>query len=432
MDATPTRIKERAVGKSARRVEVLRPETFDELVELVTDLGRSGRGYTVVGARSNVVGALATDATVALSTERLVGVASYDEVSQLVTAGAGTVGGELEEWLASRDRTLGQLPQSLYLSTIGGWVATRATGSLSTRYGGVEYAIRGARIVAPTGSVYAFGPRVRAPGGLDALAAFVGSEGSLGVVGEVTLEVHRLLPERLACFLLSDIDAVINVQRELVQGGYPVALLRGYNEPETAHLLEEDEGTGCLLMVTTIGPASLVDAQDEAITRAVTELGGRRFDDAPAMRWYAERYRVDSMMEERNAEHGVAFDTIEVSVPWAAAAACVREMELALASIADRHYLHFSHAYETGVCFYNLVWLSDAAGDEAVLDRLSTVWQHALSIVDRHGGAVGHHHGIGGIRAKWYQRSDDARVHGALKKAWDPRGLLHARLLSSE
>lgn len=430
VDETPARIKARAAGHPIRTVEVRRPSSFDELVHTVRELAAARRSYTVVGARSNVVGALDTDADVALSTEMLTEVLDLDPVSQQVRVGAGVLGGALESRLAEQGFTLGQYPQSLHLSTVGGWVGTRACGSSSARFGGVERSIIGARIVVPSGEVLEFGPRVRPAGGLDGLATFVGTEGSLGVVGEVTLRVYRRLPERVVCFSFADLDALITAQRELVQGGYPVAMLRGHNLTESAHILGDRWVGGCLLIATTVGPASLVDAQHAAIVERLRELDGTRLSDDAASRWFEERYEVDGMMDNRNRAEGRAFDTVEVSVPWSTAPDCARELDETFAGSVDRYFLHLSHAYETGVCFYSLLWLSDAAGDGAVLTRLREAWALVLRIVERHGGTVGHHHGIGAMRAPWYRGSDDARVHRALKEAWDPDGLLRARLLA--
>lgn len=429
MDATPLRIKSRAAGLVTPEVATHYPSTFDELVETVRDLASAGQSYVVVGGRSNVVGALDVQVDAAVSTELLTGVIDYDPVSNLVRVGAGTLGGWLENWLAERDRTIGQFPQSLYISTVGGWVNTRACGSLSARNGGVERAVVGARIVAPTGEILEFGPRVRPAGGLDGLAAFLGTEGSLGVVADVTFQVQRRLPERVACFLLPDLDALIEAQRALVQGGYPVALLRGNNAAESAHILDDRTVGGCLLVVTTMGPAELVDQQYDAIVARLAALDGHQLPDGAADKWYAERYAVDTMMEDRNRDAGSAFDTIEVSVPWAAAGACAHELESTMAPVVDRYFLHFSHAYESGVCFYSLLWLSDDAGDRAVLAKLRAAWDQVLDVVERHGGTIGHHHGVGAVRAARYGRSADARVHRALKEVWDPAQLLRAPLL---
>lgn len=430
MDATPRRIKRRNMGAKQRHVEVHEPETTEELQQFVREQHANAQPYTVVGAQSNVVGAIDTDVGTVLSTRRLAGVWSFDPVSQVVTVGAGTMGGELESWLNERGFTLGQFPQSLHISTVGGWFNTRASGALSARNGGVEHAIKGATILLADGELLEFAPRVRTGGGLDALHALVGTEGSLGVVAEVTLEVRRNLPERSACFLFGGLRAIIDAQREIVQGGYPVALLRGYNSAETDHVLGSDSAGRCLLMVSTIGPESMVDAQLSAIRERLVALGGTILPRDAADRWYRERFDVETMMEGRNAEAGRAFDTIEVSTTWSRAAECAEQMERELSAAASPFYLHFSHAYETGVCFYSLLWI-EADTDSEALERLDSAWETVLDVVTAHGGQIGHHHGIGAARASRYALSADAFVHRAVKDSLDPGGLLRTRLLDA-
>lgn len=429
MDATPIRIKRRHLGDVQADVRVVEPDSTSALREQVRQFAVLGEQYTIIGAQSNVVGALETGARTAISTRRLAGVRAFDPISHLVTIGAGTMGGDLEAWLNDKGFTLGQYPQSLHISTVGGWLNTRATGALSARNGGIENAVRGAVVILPDGEQLTFEPRVRPAGGFDGLAAFLGGEGSLGIVTEVTLQVQSRLPELSDCFLFEDLESVIEAQRDLVQQGYPVALLRGYNIAESNHVLGDDASPGCLLMVSTVGPQTLVAAQIEAISSRLVTLGGTVLGSAAAERWYAERYQVETMMEDRNSEPGRAFDTIEVSVPWGSAVACAQEMETAMSKFSSPFYLHFSHAYETGVCFYSLLWIEDADGDDAVLSKLRAAWRKALEIVRRHGGTGGHHHGIGAVRASEYAQSPDARVHKALKSALDPAGHLLARLI---
>lgn len=425
-DATPLRIKRtQSTTSPVRTARVVEPASTQESSEALATLAEMDTPFTVVGARSNVVGAFDLDVDVAVSTRKLNAIIAFDEASHLVTVGSGMLGGDLETWLNDHDLTLGQHPQSLHIATVGGWVSTRASGALSARNGGIEHAVKGATIVLADGSVLTFGPRTRAPGGVDALSVLFGTEGTVAMITEVTLEVRTLLPERKACFLLPDLDTVVDAQQSLVQNGYPVALLRGYNSAETDHVLGYDADGRSLLMTSTIGPDGFIDAQYEAITRHLVELGAEALDSSAADRWYEERYRVETMMADRNATPGRAFDTIEVSVPWSRAAACARALETELSSVSLPFHLHFSHAYESGVCFYSLLWI-EAADDASVIEAVQDAWSRVLTIVADHGGTFGHHHGIGSVRAGVYGRTDDAHLHRALKSALDPRNLLRS------
>lgn len=431
MDECPTRIKTEGHGKSANADEdvlCISPSSTEETSEVVAHLNDRRLPFVVVGARSNVVGSFADAPPVALLTERLSSVRSFDPVSQLVTVGAGTNGGELERWLEDRGFTLGQYPQSLYMSSVGGWLNTRATGSVSALHGGIEHAIKGATIVLPSGQILPFSPKARPGGGIDGLGTFIGSEGSLGVVTEVSLEVHRKRAQRFSCFLFGNLAANIEAQRELAQGGYPIALLRGYNAFESEHILGDISGGQCLLLASTEGPDALLERQHEAIAECLVSLGGKRLADDAADRWFSERYKVETMMTSRNATEGKAFDTIEVSVPWSSATACAAEMELAMQELSSPFYLHFSHAYTVGVCFYSILWVT-AEDEKAVMIKLKRTWATALEIVAKHGGTIGHHHGVGAIRSEAYGTLADATVHRAMKAALDPNGVLYGRLL---
>lgn len=431
-DATPLLIKRaQATTSPVRTTRVIEPVNTQEASDAISALAASDTPFTVVGARSNVVGAFDLDVDVAVSTRKLNEVNAFDAASHLVTVGSGMLGGRLEGWLNDQNLTLGQHPQSLHIATVGGWVSTRASGALSARNGGIEHAVKGATVVLADGSVATLGPRTRAPGGLDALALLCGTEGTIAMITEVTLEVRTLLPERKACFLLADLDAVVDAQQSLIQNGYPVALLRGYNSAETDHVLDYDADGRSLLMTSTIGPDGLVDAQYDAITRHLVGLGAEALDSSAADRWYEERYRVETMMVDRNATPGHAFDTIEVSVPWSSAAACARALETELNSVSTPFYLHFSHAYESGVCFYSLLWL-EADDDTSVIETMHDAWNRVLAIVANHGGTFGHHHGIGSVRADVYSRTDDAHLHRALKAALDPGNLLRSGMTAND
>lgn len=115
-------------------------------------------------------------------------------------------------------------------------------------------------------------------------------------------------------------------------------------------------------------------------------------------------------------------------MPLSAATECAARIEQELARISSPFSLHFSHAYETGLCFYSLLWL-EAADHASVLAGLAPAWQQVLDITTAGGGTFDHHHGIGTIRGDRYRDLPDRMVHSALKGALDPKGYLLARLL---
>src|SRR4029079_16622400 len=130
---------------------------------------------------------------VLLDLTALKGIVSVDTTSMLVDVRAGTFGDVFED--ALRDQygvTCGHWPQSMALSTVGGWVACRGAGQMSTRYGKIEDIVEGLDVVLADGTLITTGGAPRAAVGPDLNQVFLGSEGTLGVVVGARLRAHRL------------------------------------------------------------------------------------------------------------------------------------------------------------------------------------------------------------------------------------------------
>ena len=181
-------------------------------------------------------------------------------------------------------------------------------------------------------------------------------------------------------------------------------------------------------MVTTRAAEALLDAAEETVEAIIASAGGRALAPSAADPWFARRYAGHRFMAERNDAVGVVFDTIEVGLPWRTAAACAAELERVLAPVSDPIHLHFSHVYPTGVCLYAILHVS-APSDEAARTSWSTAWISTLDVVERHGGTLAHHHGIGAARADRYRRTPEGRLHKLIASAIDADGVLAAPLL---
>ena len=152
------------------------------------------------GGGSNIAGSLeprADEKRVILSLDmgRLNKVLSIDEESQTAVIQAGALGPDLEEQLNAKGWTIGHFPDSFTHSTLGGWVATRSSGMQSDKYGDISDIAKGLRVVRPGGTLVvkahpsaSNGPSVR--------EMVLGSEGRLGVITEVTAQVHRVPAKR--------------------------------------------------------------------------------------------------------------------------------------------------------------------------------------------------------------------------------------------
>jgi alkyldihydroxyacetonephosphate synthase len=385
------------------------------------------------GGGSNVVGAGQAPANVILSTENLVDVVEFDEISQVITVGAGTEGGRLEAHLASLGFTLGHYPQSLNLSTVGGWIAMRATGTYSAYFGGIEHLLCGATVVLASGDVVRIAPRPRASGGLDALSLLCGSEGSFGVVTEASLRVSRIFDESRTCVAVRDFAAGLNLARDIAQSGLPLGLVRLSNAAESQALNSSllDHGRECLLIVTALGPRSVVDAAQTEINQLATAAGARLLDVSAGDMWFASRYADADLMASRNAQPGTMFDTFEVALPWRTVVDAAIALERMAREVSEPFYLHASHVYPTGTCLYGLLHLSES-DDGAVIKRWRVIWAQVLDIVACHGGTLSHHHGIGAVRAGRYRQTPEGRLHQLIAGALDKSGVLATSLIDND
>jgi alkyldihydroxyacetonephosphate synthase len=148
--------------------------------------------------------------------------------------GAGINGERLERELARRGFTLGHFPSSMYCSTVGGWLACRAAGQMSTRYGKIEDRVVGLTFVSGRGEVMRTGGMARARSGPDLTQLVLGSEGTLGVITAARL---RLAPtpnlRLLRGFEVGSIAAGIEAIRRVMQRGLRPAVVRLYDEVDT-------------------------------------------------------------------------------------------------------------------------------------------------------------------------------------------------------
>lgn len=379
-----------------------------------------GLGSSVTGQPLPVRGGILLDLS------DLVGEPLLDETNLLVTAPAGVRGSDLETWLNDRNLTLNFSPQSLFRSTIGGWVATRATGQFSSRYGGIENILLSYDAVLANGSIVSLGQRPRAAMGPDLKQILIGSEGTLGVVTSVTLKVFRPAQKRLMDALeLDDIETGLTIMREVAQLGLRPFLVRLYDSDEARHAVGNQASPKPVLFLGFEGEPAVADAERSVAIALAEGYGARAIGSAPVEAWMSRRFDF-STVENLLAEPGGYAETVEVANLWDALPAMYAELKSALAPLAGEVLGHFSHVYEQGSSLY-MILLGKAETDEVALARLEAIWTTAMEIVVAHNGEISHHHGGGLARQAWVRRSlgSGFEVLEKLKSALDPNSILN-------
>jgi alkyldihydroxyacetonephosphate synthase len=405
---------------------VATPTSVDEVASVLRVCNEAGVPVTAMAGRSGVCGgSVPVFGGVALDLCRLSGVIGVDDKSLLLDVQAGTFGDVLEDTLrAEHGVTLGHWPQSIALSTVGGWLACRSAGQYSTRYGKIEDMVVGMEVVLADGSIVRTGGWApRSAAGPDLNQLFVGSEGTLGVITSARLRVHPLPAiERRAAWSFSSFEEGLDACRRVLRRGATPAVLRLYDDRESARTFDGAVGDGRhALIVLDEGDESLVEATLAVVGEECRT--GHREDDALVERWMSHRNDVSAL--EQVIRQGIIVDTCEIAARWSAlpviysgALAAVKAVEGAWVVTA-----HQSHAYTDGACLYFTFAGQREDGDAFYRD----VWDAITRVVVEAGGAVSHHHGIGINRGRYMRSALGAGfdVLVALKGALDPRGILN-------
>jgi len=180
---------------------------------------RLGVAVVPYGAGSGVVGgATPPDRALVIDLSAMNALLEVHDTALYARAQAGLLGGAYEAAVQARGYTSGHYPQSIDRSTVGGWVATRAAGQFSTRYGNIEDICLALEAVLPSGEIVRTASVPRAAAGPNIREVFLGSEGTLGVITEVTLRLHPL-PERreLASFAFASFADALEAMRRIVR-----------------------------------------------------------------------------------------------------------------------------------------------------------------------------------------------------------------------
>ncbi len=408
---------------------VVRPRNTAEVSATLAYASRERIAIVPFGAGSGVCGAvLAPEASVVVDLGAMRDLKGIDEVSLLATVEPGLLGSEFEAALNRAGFSMGHFPQSIALSSVGGWVATRAAGQFSTKYGNIEDMLVAFEAVLPDGEIIRTRPIPRAAAGQDLRHVFLGAEGTTGILTELVFEIHPLAPatEKQAIAFPS-MQAGLEALRRIMRAGWRPAVLRLYDEIEAGRSFAGAVGNGeSLLLLLTEGPTELVAAEVAGAARIATDLGGRIVGPEPVDSWLHHRNTVPGF--EYFLKQGMVVDTIEVASTWAR---IDRLYDRVLAGMRGVPGIivasgHSSHSYGTGTNIY-FTFAARPDRPDDLEDLYFRVWAAAMEATLEVGGTISHHHGIGRVRRDWLARELGTAypLLGALRRAVDPLGIMN-------
>ena len=429
-DLLPARlISERAGTAPAFDGIVARPRSAEEIAQILRWADETSTPVVPYGLGSGVCGGVAAREGILLDLGRMNKILELDEKSRLVTAEAGVTGPQLATFLDERGFLLGHEPQSVAISTVGGWLATRACGQLSARYGGIEDLVAGLEAVTPAGRILSSKVVPRRAAGPDVASLMIGSEGTLGVITEATLRIEPKPTERTdRCVLLEHMSDGVQACRKLAQSDLHPTVVRLYDREDTTLFMrhESDPPEGSVLLLSFDGR----DAENRARESAAL-TGGRELESRFVERWWAHRNdAVEEFASVMRGEgllgpHGVV-DTMEISGTWSVLRELYHSVKESLSAISDFTGCHVSHVYPDGACLYFTIG-SATPDDTSALETNKKWWDVGMRACLDAGGSISHHHGIGRLKAPWLPEELGGwyDVLVSVKRALDPNGIMN-------
>lgn len=414
---------------------VIYPADESEVQQIVDAAVAADAVIIPFGGGSNIVGSLEPLAEeqrsiISLDLGRLDQVLEIDEGSGLARIQAGALGPAIEEQLGARGWTLGHFPDSFTHSTLGGWVATRSSGMQSDKYGDIADIAKGLRVVRP-GTVLAIRAVPSTSTGPSVREMIVGSEGRLGVITEVTVQVHRIPAEReiqaylfpnwdaglAAMQAISESDATPTVTRvsDARETGFSFATAKeskGFSKLATAGLAKFLAAKGwdteqmCLSFIGFEGSAEHVSRQKKIVGAIVKRYGGVGVGKGPGALYDQKKFDTP-YLRDFLLDRGAAADVSETSAPWSR----LRDLYDTTIANANRAYdeigvsgwimAHLSHSYHSGACLY---FTFAFAHDDQPLAQYEVVKNAIQQAFMDAGATVSHHHGVGLEHAPWLEQ----------------------------
>jgi alkyldihydroxyacetonephosphate synthase len=415
---------------------VVRPRMTAEVAAVLAYATRERIAVVPFGAGSGVCGAvLAGPEAIVLDLGAMRALRAIDERALLATAEPGLLGSDFEAALNAAGFSMGHFPQSIALSSVGGWVATRAAGQFSTKYGNIEDLFVAFEAVLADGTVVRTRPVPRASTGPDVRHLFLGGEGTTGVLTEVTFQIHPL-PEstRREALALPGMPEGLEALRRILRAGWRPAVLRLYDEIEAGRTFAGVTNAGeSLLLVLSEGPAALTAAELPAIAALCRDVGARPVGPQPVESWLHHRNAVPGF--EVFLKQGMIVDTIEVAATWDRIERLYVDVLAAMRAVPGLIVAsgHSSHSYAIGTNIYFTFAARPERSDD--LEGLYfRIWDAAMQATVAAGGTISHHHGIGRVRRAWLERELGSAypLLGAIKRALDPAGILNPGALLPE
>ena len=431
---------------------VVYPDTTEQVEQIVAYCVKNKIPLYVYGGGSSVTrGMEAVKGGITLDMrKRFNKVISFNEIDQTITVQAGMSGPDLEKTLqnapelfgAKRQYTCGHFPQSFEYSSVGGWTVTRGAGQNSTYYGTITDIVLSQKYATPIGTIKtshypheATGPNLN--------QIMMGSEGTFGVLTEVTLRVFRWMPENRKRFsyMFKNWQVAMDAAREMMQCECGYSSVFRLSDPEETHLMLKlynvDETPleplldkfgykdmeRCMFLGFTDGEKGFSKNVAKNIAKIALKHGAMPMTGYVTKSWEKGRFN-DPYLRDSMMDFSIVTDTLECTVNWSNMAQVHRDVRKVCHALPNTVVTtHMSHCYPQGANLY-FIFITKMNDEKAFKEYHTTI----LDAIQKSGAAISHHHGIGKMFAPWLEGYIGEKEYGVfkvLKNYFDPDYLMN-------
>lgn len=415
---------------------VVYPENHDEVVRIVRAAQEHGAFVVPFGGGTNVADALRLPIdeerfAISVDLRRMNRVLWVDKKNRMACIEAGATGRHIAPVLEKYGLTLGHEPDSMEFSTLGGWIATNASGMKKNRYGNIEELVLDITAVTAGGVVTRPNVAPRESIGANPRNVFIGSEGNLGIVTSAVVKLSPL-PEvqRYGSVLFPSLDAGLAFLYDLQAAGAVPASVRVMDntqfhfgqalKPRSDGSLHKTKSAIEKFVVTQLkgydpyqmavativfeGSKEEVAFQEKTLYRIAKQHGGMKAGSTNGERGYQLTFGI-AYIRDLTFTHWAIAESFETSVPWSQAMDLYRRVETRVKAEHKAKGLpgnpfftgRLTQVYPTGVCIYFYLGFYAKGVDDPVR-RYAELEHAAREEILAAGGSLSHHHGVGKIR----------------------------------
>lgn len=379
------------------------------------------------------------DNTITLDASPMDKILKIDAENMMATTQCGTPLARLEMEVNKLGFTTGHCPQSQPLAFMGGLIATRSIGQFSTYYGGIEDLVCGLEAVMPDGEIVRIRNVPRRAAGPDLRHLFIGSEGTMGVITELTVKLFTYYPDDMwkGGYVVKDFNTGIEAIREVMVKGYRPSVVRLYDKPDVDRnygsvQLKDDEA---FMFFVAEGPPSLAHATGKAITEIALSFNAKDIGTKAVDHWLENRNKICDFYgteesHEMFRQTRTLYAVVEISADWSEIKDIYRDVMENIPPQFEHIAIlggHVSHCYQTGTNIYFVYDLIIQDPLNATQEQWEVVKAICQEILKYSTGGIVHHHGVGKMRVKMIEQElgSSFPLMRRLKNMMDPVGIMN-------